>query len=110
MQNPMPPVTSGVLAVSSSSDISEVWTDGVCPVHVLAMVLSLDIKFGLVSSTSLTLAGSWMMRSSPSTVWTDAAAQNLWYWLYPGASLKVDTLSLGPSGTVLVKSFLSTFH
>ena len=46
MQSPMPLGSSGVLAVSSSSDISEVWNDGVYPVHVMSFVLNLALKVG----------------------------------------------------------------
>ena len=76
MHNPMPLGPAGVLSVSSSSDTSEGWNDGVCPVHVLAMSLSLAIKVGWVYSTSLTIAGSLMRESSSLQLWTAAAAQN----------------------------------
>ena len=46
MHNPMPLGSSGVLDVSSSSDISEGWNDGVCPVNVLSMGLSLYLIVG----------------------------------------------------------------
>ena len=43
MHSPMPLVSSGVSYVSSSSYISEGWTDGICTVHVLSMGLYLDL-------------------------------------------------------------------
>ena len=46
MHNPVPPSLSGVIAVSSSSDISEGCTDGVYPAHVLSMGLSLALTVG----------------------------------------------------------------
>ena len=46
MHNPMPLGSSGVIAVSSSSDISEGWADGVCPVHVISAGLSLALTVG----------------------------------------------------------------
>ena len=46
MHNTMHPGPSGMIAVYSSSDISESWTDGVCPVHVLSMGLSLALTVG----------------------------------------------------------------
>ena len=46
INNPMPLISSGVLAVSSSYAISEGWTDGVYPVHVLSMGLSLALTVG----------------------------------------------------------------
>ena len=64
MHNPLTPGTSSVLAVYSSSDISEGWTYGVFPVHVLSMGLSLAITVGWLSSTSMAIAGSWMRLSS----------------------------------------------
>ena len=76
IQNTMPLGSSGVLAVSLSYDISEVWTDGVCRVHVILMGFCLALIFGSVSSTSLTIAGSWTRGSSSSQVWNSAAAQN----------------------------------
>ena len=54
----MPLGSSGVSAVSLSSDISESWTDGVCPVHVLKMVFLLDLTVGSSSSSSLTVSSS----------------------------------------------------
>ena len=46
MYNPMHLGFSGVLAVSSSSDISEGWTYGVCIINVLSMGFSLDLTVG----------------------------------------------------------------
>ena len=46
IHNPIPLGSYGDLAVSSSSGISEVWTDGVCPVHVLSMSFSLALTVG----------------------------------------------------------------
>ena len=46
MHNPMPLGSYGFPAVSSSSDILEGCTDGVCPVHVLPMGLSLALTVG----------------------------------------------------------------
>ena len=107
---PMPLGFSGISAFSSSSDISEGWNDGVCRIHVLLMGLYLSLTVGWVSSSSLTIDAYWMRRSSLYQVCNAADAYNWWYWLYPGTSLKVDTLSLGTSGTVLVNSCLYTFH
>ena len=76
MHSPMPLGYSGVSAVSSSYDISGVWTDGLCTFHVMSMVLSLDLIVGSVSSSSLTTDGSCMRGSSISQVWTASAAQN----------------------------------
>ena len=39
IHDPMPPGSYGVIAVSSSSDNTEGWTDGVFPVHVLSNML-----------------------------------------------------------------------
>ena len=64
MHNPMPTGPSVVLSVSSSYDISEGWTDGVCPVHIISMCLPLNLTVGWVSSTSLTIDGSWKRGSS----------------------------------------------
>ena len=110
MHNPTPPCPSGVLAVSLSSYISEGLNDGVCIVHVLSIGLFLSLTVGWVSSTSLTIAGPWSRGYFSYQVCTAAADQNWWYWLYHGAILKVDTLSLGPSGTFLVNYCLSTFR
>ena len=46
MHNPMPLGSYGLPAVSSSSDILEGCTDGVCPVHVLPMGFSLALTVG----------------------------------------------------------------
>ena len=58
MHNPMPLGSYGFPAVSSSSDILEGCTDGVCPVHVLKMVFLLDLTVGSSSSSSLTVSSS----------------------------------------------------
>ena len=76
MKNPMPQGPSEFLAVSSSSDISEGWTVGVCPVHIPSMGLSFYLTVGWVSSTSLTIAVSWTRGYYSSQVWTATAVQN----------------------------------
>ena len=64
MYIPMTLGSSGVSDVSSSSDISEGWTDRVCPVYVLSMSLPLALTVGRVYSSSLNIAGSWIRVSS----------------------------------------------
>ena len=46
MNSLMPLGSSGVSDKYSSYDVSEDWTNGVCNVHVLSMVLSLDLTVG----------------------------------------------------------------